>query len=241
MRKHSFSKSLIKIFAALLLMLIVGGVAQLMNETRRSDGAPQKDSNAPWQGQPASTQTLAPSIATKPNPTTRSATTEEILERARSLEKRMADGNRGNRPIKDIVLVTKAEFAQTRAALTSIKQNDALYEEAARLLKQIYARSAEGEKATAAAVAKAIATDVSGRKRFAKDFERNALSKGLSVTVLTGGAQSEILTLEYPALSKAGVYQVMNDPSFQTSLKARGFKKLIVKDGYKWTGNVALQ
>jgi hypothetical protein len=31
----------------------------------------------------------------------------------------------------------------------------------------------------------------------------------LSVTVSTGGAQSEILTLEYPALSKAGVYQVM--------------------------------
>jgi tetratricopeptide (TPR) repeat protein len=165
---------------------------------------------------------------------------DKIIEQARSLERRMAESNKP-KPITQIVLVEKKEVEQTTIALESIDRAAPQYTEAQMLLQTLKQRGAEGKQAMQAAVAKAIADDVDGRKAYAKLYEHNALMAGYSVTVSTSGPKATTLNLSYALLTKASIYQLINDEAFREMLRQKGFAKLHITDGYNWSGNVDLK
>jgi hypothetical protein len=121
---------------------------------------------------------------------------EKIIEQARSLERRMIESNKP-KPLKDIVLITKDEVQQTRAALESIDRAAPQYAEAQKLLASIKKSEDAGKRAMEAFIAKAKADDVEGRKAYATELERNFLRGGYDINVSLSGSKGTILTLHY--------------------------------------------
>ncbi len=182
------------------------------------------------------TTSTNPAAQNKPALNLQSAS--EVLTRGRALEKRLAESNKP-KAIKDNVLITKKDVEDTKAALTGIDKNSPEYTEAQSILAAIDQREEEGIQAEKAAIAKAIADDAEGRRSYAKQYEQSALMAGYSMTATATGSKNTTFNLSYPLFSKALVYQVINDVTFQKQLGERGFKKLFVK-GSQWHGSVDL-
>jgi RNA polymerase subunit RPABC4/transcription elongation factor Spt4 len=78
------------------------------------------------------------------------------------------------------------------------------------------------------------------RAKFAKEYERQLLDKGMDVYVSTQGKDKSVLRVKWVLVSRPLVYKMINDGSVMGNLRNLGFKKLIMTDGYdsSWTVKV---
>lgn len=100
------------------------------------------------------------------------------------------------------------------------------------------ADTVESPKPTSEAERKKEAEEgIKDRVFYAKTFENYYLMRGQSVTVTTSGAERRVLTLRYPLITKATVYQfhVANQDDLN-QMEIEGFKKFIMANGEEmWT------
>lgn len=168
----------------------------------------------------------------------------ERLVKARTLLARMIESNRPKsiQEWSKQPLVTKDEYydAITDLELVANGGDPKNAADATKLLAALLKAETDGAKAAQAAVNKELAENVEGRKQYALDYEQNALSNGLSVTVTTSGPKATIFNLRYPALSKALIFQLTNNADFQQNLRRHGFTKATVSNGYQWIYTVDL-
>jgi len=75
------------------------------------------------------------------------------------------------------------------------------------------------------------------REVYAKTIERAMLDKGFNTEVHARGANKQILEYKFALMSKALVYQLVNEGRILESAKNVDFKKLIFTDGFNssWT------
>jgi hypothetical protein len=169
---------------------------------------------------------------------------DQSLREARDLLQRMVEDNRP-KPLQQALtqpLIKKTEIAEAKANLEYVRRHDATNErEATELLAGINNAEAAGKKVAQAAIDKAIADDAEGRKLYAKEYEKKALLAGYSVTVSTSGPKATTFNLKYAGLTKASVYQTLNNADLQAGLRQQGFRRLNVSDGYEWSGHVDLK
>ncbi len=162
-------------------------------------------------------------------------TSERVIEMAAAFEKRMLESNR-SKPLMAVLkqpLITKDEVWQARAALSLIVHTDAKYAtQAQKILDRIWDDEQEGERAMRAAVAKAVANDVEGRKEFAKTLQQNYWDANLDITVTVSGAKGTTLKLSYVLFNNPLVDKILNTNSFSQTCEAAGFTKIVFTDGY---------
>ena len=85
------------------------------------------------------------------------------------------------------------------------------------------------------AIADAKANNVEGRDDYAGTSERNFLANGMDVSARTSGPKHTTLTLSYVLMGRPTVYQLVNDPTFLSTLSDLGFKMVVFTDGYDST------
>jgi hypothetical protein len=79
---------------------------------------------------------------------------------------------------------------------------------------------------------KAADNDVAGRKAFAVSYERELLRKWMDVTISTEGNKASTLRIKYVLMSKPLVFNMSQDGGLMDRYRERGFKKLVLTDGY---------
>lgn len=70
------------------------------------------------------------------------------------------------------------------------------------------------------------------RAEYADDLERSYLSAGLDVRVTLTGPKQTTLRITWVLVGRPAAYQMMNDASLTQNLQRRGFKKVVLSDGY---------
>lgn len=79
------------------------------------------------------------------------------------------------------------------------------------------------------------------RKQFAEELEQNMLAQGDDVSIAAVGPNSETLRIRWVLIDRPFVYKFINQSTVQVQMiKAAGFKKLILTDGYdkSWSYDV---
>jgi hypothetical protein len=153
-------------------------------------------------------------------------------------------------------IVPYADWATARSNLTSIKAGSAEYARAkdlaARLDEIGIALSNEEIKRAEAIRAKerakeqlALLNDVGGRRGYAKKLEDNFLRNSMDATVTIEGDKGTTLRVKYVLFSRPLMFKLQEEgkliPDIIEQAKARGFRRLIMWDGYRftWTWDLA--
>lgn len=109
------------------------------------------------------------------------------------------------------------------------------------LVDKLQAKLEQRRRAWAAAAeTRRVAGMADQRAAFAGTLERSYLSKGMDVTVTTGGSKNTTITLSYVLMGRPTVYQLANDDQFLFSLTSIGFTKVVFTDGYDSTWRLDL-
>lgn len=90
-------------------------------------------------------------------------------------------------------------------------------------------------QATLAAERKRVEGDASGRKAYANELEHRYLKRGMDVHVSVEGDRNTTLKLRWVLISRPTVYNFINDRDLMSNLKSRGFRQLVMTDGYNST------
>lgn len=80
--------------------------------------------------------------------------------------------------------------------------------------------------------AQMIADDAAGRATHARSMEELMLRNWYDTTVRVSGPKNTTLTITYVLISRPLVYNLINGENFLPNLRERGFKQLILTDGY---------
>ena len=90
-----------------------------------------------------------------------------------------------------------------------------------------------GGAARAAAAASApIDSKPEGRKRFAEQLEAKYLDAGLDVHVGVWRRGNRVLTITYALLGRPTAWEFSKDADLHVKLRARGFRQVVLSDGY---------
>lgn len=129
--------------------------------------------------------------------------------------------------------VTKQEWADVKAHLSSIKATQPQYQKAQAILS---AMAEEDKKAAAADAAFQATAKVDARKGFAKNLEQVFIEKRMNTDVSAYGPKNTILKIKWALASKVTANDLSKSGIVEQAEKA-GFKKLIFTDGYdsSWT------
>jgi hypothetical protein len=90
-------------------------------------------------------------------------------------------------------------------------------------------------KAHEAGERKRVAEDAAGRKVHASELEHGYLRRGMDVRVTVKGDRNTTLRFRWVLISRPVVYNFINDRRLMANLKDRGFRQLVMTDGYDST------
>ena len=130
--------------------------------------------------------------------------------------------------------IQNGDFANANIHMRALPQDSAEYNEA----RKFYGNSKKERAAIEVKQKKAQAQAlIQTRKAFAKTYEENLLQRGMNAYVTTHGQDHSVLQVKFILISRPLVHQLSNDNDFIESLRAMGFKKLKLTDGYdeNWT------
>ncbi len=88
--------------------------------------------------------------------------------------------------------------------------------------------------------AKRVADDAPGRKAYADNIERKWLKDGRDATVTASGDRNTTLTFKYILVNRPFVYKLQTETDFAQTAKERGFKKIVLTDGFRDTWTIDL-
>jgi hypothetical protein len=153
-------------------------------------------------------------------------------------------------------IVPFSDYRNARMNLTKIKVTDPEFEPAKTKAAELDAfgvelanaeirladkiRAKEKEKA-----ALALLNDVDGRKRHAKTLEEKFLRNGMDARVTIEGEKSSTLRIKYIGFTRPTMFKLQEEgkviPDIIEQARDRGFRKLIMWDGYdlSWTWDLA--
>lgn len=144
---------------------------------------------------------------------------------------------------------TRAEIAQLENEARALKSSDTdngyrIYSRLAALVpenKDYTAKLGVYSKKKAQADAIALAKlKLELRQRLARTTEEGFLKNGQSVTVSAVGKDKTDLQIEYALVSKAFTYQVQHQTEFIAACRDAGFKRIVLKDGFRETWTITL-
>lgn len=78
------------------------------------------------------------------------------------------------------------------------------------------------------------------RHRFAEDYERDLLGKGMDFTVRATGPAKRTLRMEWILVGRPLAYQMSNDEKVVRNLQRLGFRRLIMTDGHDESYSVTI-
>lgn len=138
------------------------------------------------------------------------------------------------KPNKDPMKTTWGMVAKARKHLEAIGSDAPEHEQAANLMKEVTRREKEIDRISKIVAQKLLTQE---RKKFAEEYERSLLDKGMDVHVDVLGKENTTLKIKWVLVSRPLVHKLINDESFIGNLRKRGFQKLICSDGYNssWT------
>lgn len=153
-------------------------------------------------------------------------------------------------------IIPYSDWADARGNLVHIKSSDKEFEEAKSLASQLDAFGVElanaeirvAEQIRAKEKAKedlARLNDVSGRRSYAKLLENNFLRNSMDATVTIEGDKGSTLRIKYIGFTRPTMFKLQEErkliPDIIDAARTRGFRKLIMWDGYdlSWTWDLA--
>jgi hypothetical protein len=158
------------------------------------------------------------------------------------------------KPIAEII--PYSDWANARGNLVNIKYSDKEFAEAKSLASQLDAFGIElsnaeikvAEQIRAKEKAKddlARVNDVEGRRAYAKLLENNFLRNSMDATVTIEGDKGSTLRVRYIGFTRPTMFKLQEErkliPDIIEASKARGFRKLIMWNGYdlSWAWDLA--
>jgi hypothetical protein len=204
--------------------------------------------------EPSPSQSAGPAISGKnggaPAPAAsgpQPADSAKIIAHARDLLARMTAANRPKRPKEALKqpLIERSEVEHTKADLLTVEVTQPAHAaEAKKLSEAIEKEEAEGRRSMQAAIQRAVADDVDGRKAYARQAEDRFLRGGFDITVTASGPKATILTLKYVLFSRPAVYNLVNtdghESDFISACRKLGFTKVVFTDGFDKTWTIPL-
>lgn len=153
-------------------------------------------------------------------------------------------------------VIPYGDWANARGNLVSIKSGDKEFAEAKSLASQLDAFGIEisnaeikvAEQIRAKEKAKedlVRANDVDGRKAYAKLLENNFLRSSMDATVTIEGDKGSTLRVKYIGFTRPTMFKLQEErkliPDIIEASKSKGFRKLIMWNGYDltWTWDLA--
>jgi len=162
----------------------------------------------------------------------------QAIEFAKALDLKWTKSESAKPP--NYILIEKAEVSRARAGLETIEKNSPRYTEAQTLLSRLSKHGEDGERAMAAAIAKSVDDDVTGRKELARTLEARFLKSGMDVTITQSGSKGTVLTLRYVLLNRVFLYKILNETELLKTCEKARFKKVVFTDGYNQTASYNL-
>jgi hypothetical protein len=158
------------------------------------------------------------------------------------------------KPIAEII--PYSDWANARGNLVNIKSSDKEFAEAKSLALQLDTIGIElsnaeikvAEQIRAKEKAKddlARLNDVDGRRSYAKLLENNFLRNSMDATVTIEGDKGSTLRVKYIGFTRPTIFKLQEEgkliPEIIEASKAKGFRKLIMANGYdlSWTWDLA--
>ena len=153
-------------------------------------------------------------------------------------------------------VIPYSDWANARGNLVNIKSSDNEFAEAKSLASQLDAFGIElsnaeikvAEQIRVKEKAKddlARINDVDGRRSYAKLLENNFLRNSMDATVTTEGDKGSTLRIKYIGFTRPAMFKLQEEgkliPDIIEASKSRGFRKLIMWNGYdlSWTWDLA--
>lgn len=153
-------------------------------------------------------------------------------------------------------IIPYSDWANARGNLVNIKYSDTEFAEAKSLASQLDAFGIElsnaeikvAEQIRAKEKAKddlARINDVEGRRAYAKLLENNFLRSSMDATVTIEGDKGSTLRVKYIGFTRPTMFKLQEErkliPDIIEASKAKGFRKLIMWNGYElsWTWDLA--
>ncbi|QSV44915.1 hypothetical protein [Geobacter benzoatilyticus] len=135
---------------------------------------------------------------------------------------------------KMTVAIRTGDMGEANRLFRDIPKDSPEYKKAQALYDEWRAKKAKADK-DAARIAKRIGAV--NRKKFAKEYERQLLDKGMDAYVSTQGKESSTLKIKWVLVSRPLVHKMINDENVVENLRSLGFTKLVMSDGYdsSWT------
>ncbi|MBA4390411.1 MAG: hypothetical protein C0399_05690 [Syntrophus sp. (in: bacteria)] len=152
---------------------------------------------------------------------------ENIIYVRSTLEQLKKDKNYKQNPDHALSLI-----AESKKKLENIKENYSEYAEASKLNKELLQEENKFNKETRKAYDKGL---IQSRLDFADELETGYLRKGMDVKVRLLGKDKTTIKLEYVLFSRPLIYQLTNETGLMSTLKSKGFKKVIFDDIYNHT------
>jgi hypothetical protein len=130
-----------------------------------------------------------------------------------------------------------SDWVNARNGLIAVRSNDPVFADAKRLALALDTFGNDLANAEIRNEGKAADDDVAGRRAFAVTYERELLRKWMNVTISTEGNKASTLRIKYALMSKPLVFNMSQDAGLMDRYRERGFKKLVLTDGYNlsWT------
>lgn len=138
-------------------------------------------------------------------------------------------------------LISFSEYSNTRTYLTRITADDPEFKAAKAKAAELDGFGVELANAETANDARALANDVDGRKRYAQTVEENFLREGMDVEVATLGEKATTLRAKYIGFTRPAIFKMQEKDDGRVingiidRARERGFRKLILWDGYKFS------
>jgi hypothetical protein len=153
-------------------------------------------------------------------------------------------------------IIPYSDWVNARGNLVNIKFSDKEFAEAKALASQLDAFGIELSNAEIKAADQirakekakedlARVNDVEGRRTYAKLLENNFLRNSMDATVTTEGDKGSTLRVKYIGFTRPAMFKLQEErkliPDIIEASKAKGFRKLIMWNGYdlSWTWDLA--
>ena len=130
--------------------------------------------------------------------------------------------------------IQNGDFTNANIHMRALPQDSVDYNEARKFYENLKKDRAAAEAKQKKTHAQAL---IQTRKAFAKIYEKNLLQRGMDAYVTTHGQDHTVLQVKFILISRPLVHQLSNDINFIKSIRAMGFNKLKMTDGYNenWT------
>ncbi|HMN14882.1 hypothetical protein [Geobacter anodireducens] len=135
---------------------------------------------------------------------------------------------------KFTVAIRTGDTEEANRLFRDIPKDSPEYKKAQALYDERRVKKAKADK-DAARIAKQVG--IVNRKKFAKEYERQLLDKGMDAYVSTQGKDSSTLKIKWVLVGRPLVHKMINDEHVVGNLQSLGFTKLVMSDGYdsSWT------